>query len=292
MSLFDGGIQLSKTKTCFRDEMMKEINTAVDFLRQRTTTRPEIGLITGTGLGKLIRQIEINYSIPYSEIPYFPLSTVQGHQGVLSYGRLANRSVIAMEGRFHLYEGYTPYEITFPVRVMSKLGIKYLLISSAAGGLNRNFKAGDLMVVTDHINFTGSNPLAGPNLDEFGPRFPDMSHVYDPGLVNLALMKTREKRINLHQGVYIGITGPSLETPSETKSFRMMGADAIGMSTVHEVITAVHCGLKVMAIMVITNINLPEAMEPASIENVIATAESSSDLLSVLWKDIITALPQ
>jgi purine-nucleoside phosphorylase len=291
MALRGGEIQLPKPKTCFRDELMKEINAAVDFLKQRTTTQPEIGLITGTGLGKLTRQIEIDYRIPYSEIPYFPVSTVQGHQGVLVYGRLANRSVIAMEGRFHLYEGYTPYEITFPVRVMSKLGIKYLLISSAAGGLNRNFKSGDLMIVTDHINFTGTNPLAGPNLDEFGPRFPDMSHVYDPDLINLALMKTKEKSINLRQGVYIGIAGPSLETPSETKLFSMMGADAIGMSTVHEVIAAVHCGLKIIAIMVITNINLPEAMENTSIENVIATADSSGNLLSVLWEDIITALP-
>lgn len=271
--------------------MPKRIQTASDFLRERLGISPEIGLITGTGLGDLTSKMDINIRIPYSEIPHFPVSTTDSHKGTLVSGRLSNRPVIAMEGRFHLYEGYTPYEVTLPVRVMSKLGVRYLLISSAAGGLDPGFKPGDLMLVTDHINMTGANPLQGPNMDGFGPRFPDMSGVYDPGLRDIALTKAVEKGISLRQGVYVGVLGPSLETPSETRFFKMIGAHAIGMSTVHEVITAVHCGLKIIAIAVITNVNLPDNMKKTSITDVIAKAESASPVLSSLWEDIIGSLP-
>jgi len=272
--------------------MLNEIQAATNFLAERLNILPDIGLITGTGLGNLTQKMDIDLRIPYGEIPHFPISTIAGHKGTLVSGKLANRSVIAMEGRFHSYEGYTPYEITFPVRIMSKLGIKYLLISSAAGGLNHNFNPGDLMIVTDHINLTGANPLTGPNMDEFGPRFPDMSSVYDPDLIDMALKKAMNKGIYLRQGVYIGVSGPSLETPSETRFFKMIGADAIGMSTVHEVIAAVHCGLKIIAIVVITNVNLPDSMKKTSIDDVIATADSTSHLLSSLWEDIIAGLPK
>jgi len=271
--------------------MPNKIQIAADFLKERLKISPEIGLITGTGLGNLTSKIEMDIRMPYREIPYFPISTTDSHKGTLVSGKFANRHVIAMEGRFHLYEGYTPYEIIFPVRVMSKLGIKYLLISSAAGGLNHSFKAGDLMLITDHINMTGTNPLIGPNLDGFGPRFPDMSSVYDPGLMDIAMKKAMHKGIYLQKGVYIGVAGPSLETPSETRFYKMIGADAIGMSTVHEVITAVHCGLKIMAIVVITNVNLPDFMKKTSIKDVIASADSASHVLSSLWEDIISGLP-
>lgn len=271
--------------------MPNRIQTAADFLKEKLNVLPEIGFITGTGLGNLTNKMDIDLRIPYNEIPHFPVSTIDSHRGTLVSGRVADRAVLAMEGRFHLYEGYTPYEVTLPVRVMSRLGAKYLLISSAAGGLNPGFEPGDLMIVTDHINMTGSNPLRGPNLDEFGPRFPDMSSVYNPGLLDIAMKKAIQNGTNLRQGVYIGVLGPSLETPAETRFFRLIGADAIGMSTVHEVITAVHCGMKTIAIVVITNINRPESMKKTSVEEVIARAESSSHLLSSLWEDIIFSLP-
>jgi purine-nucleoside phosphorylase len=285
---------LPETKTLEQTQLellTKRIRATADFLKKIIKTSPEIGLITGTGLGGLTKRIDIFNSISFGDIPNFPVSTTEGHMGRLIFGMLAGRSIIAMEGRFHLYEGYTPFEVTFPVRVMSALGIKNLLISSAAGGLNRNFNAGDLMVVFDHINLTGSNPLTGPNLDVFGPRFPDMSRVYDPELIDIASAKAITRGISLQKGVYVGISGPSLETPAETRFFSMLGADAIGMSTVHEVITAVHCGLKIIAIIVITNVNLPEAMKKTTIDDVIAVADSASNVLSDLWEDIIKDLP-
>jgi purine-nucleoside phosphorylase len=272
--------------------MPKKIQAAVDFLKNRLDCVPEIGLISGTGLGNITEKIKVELRMPYREIPYFPISTIDGHRGTLVSGKLANRSVLAMEGRFHLYEGYTPYEVTFPIRVMSKLGIKYLLISSAAGGLNHNFKPGELMIITDHINLTGTNPLTGPNLEEFGPRFPDMSSVYDPDLREITIKKAVTKGIYLRQGVYVGISGPSLETPAETRFFKMIGADAIGMSTVHEVIAAVHSGLKIIAIVVITNVNLPDFMKKTSINDVITTADSAGHILSSLWAEIIAGLPE
>jgi purine-nucleoside phosphorylase len=195
-----------------------------------------------------------------------------------------------MEGRFHLYEGYTPAEVTFPVRVMKKLGTKYLFISSAAGGFNPQYKAGDLMVIDDHINYTGIDPLAGPNLDEFGPRFPDMSRVYDPDLIMTAKKNAMKQQIELRQGVYIGITGPCLETPAEVRLMRMLGADAVGMSTVHEVIVGVHCGLKIMAIVVITDMDLPDCMEEIKVDKVIAVAEAASPKLTSLWESMIMEL--
>jgi purine-nucleoside phosphorylase len=271
--------------------MLDAIQDAANFLASKMPTSPEIGMITGTGLGDLTGKMEIDLRLPYEEIPNFPSSTIKGHKGTLVFGRLAAKPVVAMEGRFHFYEGYTLQEITLPIRVMSKLGIKYLIISSAAGGLNPQFEQGDLMIVTDHINLTGNNPLIGPNLDQFGPRFPDMSEVYDRDLINLAREKALEKGISLRQGVYVGLNGPCLETPAETRFLRMIGADAVGMSTVAEVIAGVHCGLKIMVIVAITNINLPDCMKKTSLEEVIAAANQAGLRLAPLWEKIIGTLP-
>lgn len=267
-----------------------KITEAADFLRERIKKEPLIGMITGTGLGSLTEKMDVDLRLPYKEIPNFPISTIKGHKGTLVFGRLANKSVIAMEGRFHIYEGYSPKDITFPIRVMSKIGINYLFISSATGGLNQQFEPDDLMIVTDHINLTGNNPLLGPNLDQFGPRFPDMSEVYDQDLITLAREKALETGISLRQGVYVGVLGPSLETPAETRFLRMIGADAVGMSTVSEVIVGAHCGLKIMVIVAITNVHRPEAMEKISIEEVIASAEKAGPKLALLWEKIISTL--
>jgi purine-nucleoside phosphorylase len=267
--------------------MDEKIKQTASFLGSKMEGSPKIGMITGTGLGVLTDTMEVDFRLDYGEIPNFPHSTIEGHKGTIVFGKLAGESILAMEGRFHIYEGYTAAEITFPVRVMAELGIKYLLISSASGGLNPHFEAGDLMVLTDHMNLTGTNPLIGPNLDAFGPRFPDMSAVYDPDLVRLVRKVAIKEGIPLRQGVYAGITGPSLETPSETRYLRMIGADAVGMSTVSEVIVGAHCGMKIIAIVVITNMNLPDCMEPTSLEKVIATAHKSGVKLTTLWKRII-----
>lgn len=271
--------------------MIKKINEAADFLISKIGTSPEIGMITGTGLGSLTDRMEVDVRIPYEDIPHFPTSTATGHEGFLASGIIAGKRVITMEGRFHLYEGYSPTEVTFPVRVMKKLGVEYLFISSAAGGFNPQYNAGDLMAVDDHINYTGIDPLIGPNLDEFGPRFPDMSRVYDQGLIGIAKKNAMKQQIDLKQGVYIGITGPCLETPAEVRLMRMLGADAVGMSTVHEVIVAKHCGLKIMAIVVITDMDLPDCMEEIKVEKVIAIAEAASPSLTSLWESIIMELP-
>jgi purine-nucleoside phosphorylase len=256
--------------------MINIINEAADFLTSKIGSSPEIGMITGTGLGSLTDRMKIDARIPYEDIPHFPTSTVTGHGGCLVAGSIAGKMVLAMEGRFHLYEGYTPAEVTFPVRVMKKLGIKYLFISSAAGGFNPQYKAGDLMVIDDHINYTGIDPLVGPNLDELGPRFPDMSRVYDPDLIRIAKKNAMSQQVDLKQGVYIGITGPCLETPAEVRLMRMLG---------------VHCGMKIMAIVVITDIDLPDCMETIKVEEVIAIAEAASPRLISLWESVIKELP-
>ncbi|MFC1863378.1 purine-nucleoside phosphorylase [Thermodesulfobacteriota bacterium] len=272
--------------------MEEKIREAAQYLSSKIDISPEIGMVLGTGLGNLTEKMEVCSRIPYQQIPHFPLSTVEGHKGTLLVGRSSGRPLLALEGRFHIYEGYSLDEITFPIRLMSSLGIKYLFISSAVGGLNPLFATGDVMLVTDHINLTGRNPLIGPNLDFFGPRFPDMTHVYNRDLLSLAKRKALEAGIPLREGVYVGITGPSLETPAETRFLRMIGADAVGMSTVSEVIVGKHCDLKVIAIVAITNVNLPDCMEQTTIEEVIAAANKSGKILSVLWEQIISSLPE
>ena len=271
--------------------MREKIRETADFLRSKMVEPPKIGMITGTGLGSLTEGMADEVRLPYEDIPHFPRATIEGHKGTFVAGTLANNPIIAMEGRFHLYEGYTPAEITFPVRVMAMLGAEYLLISSATGGLNPEFQQENLMIVTDHINLTGTNPLVGPNLDIFGPRFPDMTKVYDPDLIVLAKEQAMKSGIIMRQGVYVGIVGPSLETPAETRFLRMIGADAVGMSTVSEAIVGVHCGLKILAIVVITNMNLPDQMKKTSLQEVIVTAQRAGSSLATLWERIIKKLP-
>jgi purine-nucleoside phosphorylase len=272
--------------------LMDRIRETSRFLLSRTRTRPKVGMIFGTGLGELTDRMQSTLRIPYAEIPYFPRSTTQGHRGNLVFGRLGRRPVVALDGRFHIYEGYTPEDVTFPVRVMARMGVRTLLISSAAGGLNPLFRPGELMVVADHINLTGMNPLIGPNLDLLGPRFPDMCRAYDRDLIALARRKALDLKIALKEGVYVGILGPSIETPAETRFLRTAGADAVGMSTVLEVIAGVHCGMRIMAVVAITNVNLPDCMGAVSIEEVIARAKRAGASLARLWEAILSSMDE
>lgn len=270
--------------------LIGRIQETARFLLDRTRTRPKVGMIFGTGLGGLTDRMKSTVRIPYADIPHFPQSTIQGHRGNLVIGRLGRRPVVALDGRFHIYEGYTPQDITFPIRVMSRMGVGTLLISSAAGGLNPLFRPGELMMVTDHINLTGMNPLIGPNLDLLGPRFPDMCRAYDRDLIALARHKALGLKIALKEGVYAGLLGPSLETPAETRFLRMAGADAVGMSTVLEVIAGVHCGMKVLVIVAITNVNLPDCMGAVSIEEVITRASEAGATLARIWEAVLPSL--
>jgi purine-nucleoside phosphorylase len=273
-----------------KQEMLQKINEAVGFLKSKMKLAPKVSLITGTGLGEVIGNMQMELRLSYEEIPHFPRATVAGHRGALALGHWNDTPAMVMEGRFHLYEGYSPQEVIFPVRVMAQLGVKTLVVASAAGGLNPLFQTGDIMMVTDHINLTGKNPLSGPNLDEFGPRFPDMSRVYDRDLASIAREEALKSGLLLREGVYVGILGPSLETPAETRFLRMIGADAVGMSTVHEVIAAVHCGLRTMVFVAITNVNLPERMPTTTLEEVIANAHKAGPKLSLLLPKILSRM--
>lgn len=245
---------------------------AAAFIRSRCAFEPQIGIILGTGLGTLANRIAVESTIPFEEIPHFPQSTVDTHAGELVLGALSGKPVAAMAGRFHCYEGYTLQQVTFPVRVARELGITTLLVSNAAGGLNPQFAAGDLMVITDHINFMGDNPLIGPNDDRLGPRFPDMCEPYSKALIELAESVALAKGIKLQRGVYLACPGPCLETRAEYRFMRLIGADAVGMSTVPEVIVAVHAGLKVLGFSAITDECLPDALQPADIGRIIEVA--------------------
>lgn len=269
-----------------RDQLPK-VNEGVAFLRDHVRVQPEVGIVLGTGLSRLGDRIEAAAVFPYQEVPHFPVSTVAGHRGRLVFGSLAGKAVMALQGRFHFYEGYDPKEITFPIRVMAAMGVRTLVISNAAGGLNPLFRPGDLMLIRDHINLTGQNPLRGENVENWGPRFPDMTEPYSRRLVDLAEQVALELGLKVHQGVYVGVTGPSMETAAETRFLRLMGADAVGMSTILEVIAAVHAGLRVLGVSVITNVNLPDNYQPAPIEKVIATAESAEPRLERLMTELL-----
>ncbi|MEO1075097.1 MAG: purine-nucleoside phosphorylase [Bacteroidota bacterium] len=251
------------------------------------TDPPRIGLILGTGLGKLADEIEIAADVSYDDLPHFPVSTVESHHGRLIAGMLRGVPVLAMQGRFHLYEGYTPKQVTFPVRVMGSLGVETLLISNAAGGMNPHFRRGDLMLITDHINFQGANPLAGPNVDAWGPRFPDMSDPYDAPLRAVAKQAALDRALKLQEGVYVAVEGPNLETRAEYRMLRAIGADAVGMSTVPEVIVAKHMGLQTLAISVITDECFPDALEPVSIPEILAAAGEAEPKLTQIIADIV-----
>jgi purine-nucleoside phosphorylase len=269
------------------EDFCSQVEQAVTFIQARLQVQPKIGIILGTGLGGIAQAMEDVSVFPYTSIPHYPISTVQSHAGNLLCGKWAGKTMLVKQGRLHLYEGYSARQISFPVRVMARLGVRTLVISNAAGGLNPQFRSGDLMLITDHINLTGHNPLIGPNVDKWGVRFPDMVQPYDRKLQQVALETAVAERIMLHRGVYVGVSGPSLETAAETRFLRTIGADAVGMSTIMEVITAIHMGLKVLGFSVITNMNLPDAYEPTSVEQVIATAESAGpQLMQVLAKTI------
>jgi purine-nucleoside phosphorylase len=267
--------------------LFDRIQESVASLREQTDATPEVGLILGTGLGQLADAIDIDLSIDYEEIPHFPMSTVEFHHGRFIFGKLGGKTVVAMQGRFHLYEGYTAVQVTFPVRVMKELGIKTLMISNAAGGMSPFHQPGELMLIEDHINLQPDNPLVGPNDDRLGPRFPDMSRPYTGRLKEIAIRLALEEAIQLHRGVFISVVGPNLETRAEYRFLRGIGADAVGMSTVPEVIVAVHAGLEVLAISVITDSCLPDALEPVEIERILEAAASAEPHLTRLMTRII-----
>lgn len=264
-----------------------EIKEAAAFLQTRIIDSTKIGIVLGTGLGGLVQKIDIQESIDYKDIPHFPVSTVQGHSGRLIVGRIGGVPVLAMQGRFHFYEGWTMAQVTFPARVFSLLGIKTLFVSNASGGLNPAFKVGDVMVITDHINMFGTNPLIGPNIDEFGPRFPDMSQTYSQRLIAKALEIGKAEGLDLRTGVYVGTTGPTFETPAEYKMFRSFGADAVGMSTVPEVIVARHCGLEVFGVSIITDSGVPGEIVEVSHEEVQKVAAAAEPRMTRIIEALI-----
>ncbi len=250
----------------------------------------QAALILGTGLGVMERDMAISSTIPYTEIPGFPQSTVTSHSGALLKGSLGGKEIVVMSGRFHLYEGYSAEEITLPIRVFKLLGIKTLLISNAAGGLRKALLPGSAMLITDHMNLTGHNPLVGPNKDRFGPRFPDMTQPYSKRLNNLARKYAKEQSIRLHEGVYVQVMGPSMETAAETWMLQRLGADAVGMSTVMEVIQAAHCGMEVLAVSAITNNNDPDSYLPVPIETIIAMAEKAGPKIADIFKGVLSSM--
>ena len=264
----------------------KRLAETVDFIKGKLKQAPYIGLLTGTGLNASVESMTIDTKIDYKDIPHFPLSTVQTHIGRMLSGNMNGCPLIAMQGRFHLYEGYSPLEVTYPIRVMQQLGVKILILSNAAGGLNPSFRAGEVMLITDHINLTGKNPLIGPNEDSWGTRFPDMSQAYTPALMDAAESIAKASGTHLQKGIYAGLAGPSLETPAEVKFLQTIGADAVGFSTVQEVIAAVHGGMRVLGLSTITNVHNPDDPVPATVEEIIAVAKGAAGLLGDIMKGV------
>lgn len=266
--------------------MLEKIKQTAEYLKAKMTTNPETAIILGTGLGSLVNEITDKYEIKYEDIPNFPLSTVEGHSGKLIFGKLGDKEIMAMQGRFHYYEGYSMKEVTFPVRVMRELGIKTLFVSNAAGGMNPDFVIGDLMIITDHINMFPEHPLRGKNI-EYGPRFPDMSKTYSPELIAMAKDIAAEKGIRVVEGVYLGTQGPTFETPAEYVMFHRMGGDAVGMSTVPEVIVARHCGIRVFGISVITDLGLEGVVVEVSHEEVQKAADEAQPRMTTIFREIV-----
>lgn len=266
--------------------MLEKIQETAAFLKSKMHTQPETAIILGTGLGSLVNEITDKYEINYQDIPNFPVSTVEGHSGMLIFGKLGDKDILAMQGRFHYYEGYNMKEVTFPVRVMHELGIKTLFVSNASGGMSPDFEVGDLMIITDHINFFPEHPLRGKNIP-YGPRFPDMSEAYNKELIRKADQIAAEKGIKVQHGIYIGVQGPTYETPAEYKMFRILGADAVGMSTVPEVIVANHCGIKVFGISVITDLGVEGKIIEITHEDVQKAADAAQPLMTTIMRELI-----
>lgn len=271
----------------------ERVEKAVEYLRGQIDETPEIAIILGSGLSVIADEVEkegTSKKIPYSEIPGFPISTAPGHKGELIFGKLFGKNVMLMNGRFHYYEGYSMKEVTFPIRVMQLLGVEILIVTNAAGGLNPDFEVGRPMIITDHINFMGDNPLIGPNVDEWGPRFPDMSEPYDRELIELAYNSARELGIPVYQGVYVAVTGPCFETPAELRMLRKFGADAVGMSTVPEVIVARHGQIRVLGISAITDRAVPEDLKPLTAEEVLEVAEKTGRKIAQIIFEVVRKL--
>ena len=266
------------------------VHEATHAVRSRWRGTPRVGIVLGTGLGALAQEIIAEATIPYPELPHFPHSTVQTHKGQLVCGTLAGQTVVAMEGRFHLYEGYSAAQVTFPIRVMKELGCRYLFVSNACGGLNPYYNKGDLMVIDDHINLLGMNPLIGPNDERLGPRFPDLIEPYDRSLQQLALQVALEEHIVAHRGVYAAVVGPNLETRAEYRFLRTIGADVVGMSTIPEVLVAVHAGLRVLGFSIVTDMCLPDALKPVSLEEIIAVAQEAEGKLRTVVRRVLERL--
>jgi purine-nucleoside phosphorylase len=271
-------------------QMLQKMEEAKAYIRSRIEASPQIGLILGSGLGELADDIQEAVRIPYESIPHFPVSTVEGHAGQLVTGRLENKTVIAMQGRFHYYEGYSMQEVTFPVRVMKALGVDHLIVTNACGGMNPAFKPGDLMIIKDHLNLTGANPLIGANEPSLGPRFPDMSRAYTPELIALVKETAQSLGIKTQQGVYAGISGPNYLPPAELTMLRLLGGDAVGMSTVPEVIVASHMAMKVIGISCVTDMAIGEQLEPLSHEQVIEVANRTKPRFIRLVREIVARL--
>ena len=267
----------------------QRVNSTAEFIRTQIKEAPEYGIILGTGLGGLVKEIEVSFSIPYDSIPNFPVSTVESHSGKLIFGKLSGKNIVAMQGRFHFYEGYSMEDIVLPVRVMKLLGIKKLFVSNACGGVNPAFEKGDLCIINDHINLFPGNPLIGGNINELGPRFPDMSAPYDKKMIALANIICAEENIKNRNGVYAGVTGPMLETPAEYKFLRIIGADVVGMSTIPEIIAARHLSLPCFACSIVTDICYGE-IEPVTLEEIIAIANKAEPKLTTLFKRLIAQL--
>jgi purine-nucleoside phosphorylase len=270
--------------------MLEQIKETASFLQTKTSFQPSVGIILGTGLGGLVKEIKIDHAIPYEDIPNFPVSTVQGHSGKLIFGTLGNKKVVAMQGRFHYYEGYTMAEVVFPVRVMKYLGISTLIVSNASGGVNPTFEVGDIMIIDDHINLFPNNPLIGKNYEELGPRFPDMSEPYDHKMIKMAEEIAITNAIKVVKGTYAGLTGPTLETPAEYRYIRNIGADTVGMSTVPEVIAARHMGIPCFGFSIITDLGVPGKIIEVTHELVQQIAESAEPKMTLIVKELLNRL--
>jgi purine-nucleoside phosphorylase len=272
------------------EELFDKIQSAASFIRQSVSAKPEVGIVLGTGLGGLADTIAIEHRLSYHDIPYFPQSTVKGHSGELLSGEIRGKKVLAMSGRFHFYEGYSMQEVTFPIRVMKALGINTLMVSNAAGGMNAAFKVGDIMIIRDHINLMPEHPLRGKNDERLGVRFPDMSEPYSRQLIAIAEKIAREENLDIRTGVYAGVQGPTFETKAEYEYLHRIGADAVGMSTVPEVIVAVHAGLKVFALSIITDLGIREDDNPVTHEEVLAAASAATPKMTKLFQGMISSM--
>jgi len=271
-------------------QLISNINETLEVIKKHTSESYPVGIILGTGLGGLVTDIDIKQQIKYEDLPHFPISTVESHHGKLIFGKIGDKNVVAMQGRFHFYEGYSMQQITYPVRVMKFLGVETLLVSNACGGMNPDYRKGDVMIMTDHINMLGDNPLIGKNEDELGPRFPDMSEPYNFELIKLAEKIAGENNIKVQKGVYVAVPGPNLETRAEYSFLRQAGADVVGMSTIPENIVANHMGMKVLGISIVTDECFPDTLKPVNVEEIIAAAMQAEPKMTLIMKELIKRL--